>query len=724
MNDSNGSRLCAVALGLLLGGCTMPGGERATFDRPWAGEAPPAAPATAERRPLPAPRSEAVPDLQPLGEGATPAVSGGAELYRGSGELIRLAPAPAGEALAEGDITLNFQDIEIAEVVKIVLGEILRLNYALDRNVTGTVSLQTSRPLHRDDLLPTLESLLQLNGAVLVRHRDLYEIVPVDAAPAGAMVPRLAPLAQRGYQLLVVPLRYIAAAQMQRILEPLKPTKGLLQVDEHRNLLLVAGTQQELNNIRDTVQVFDVDQLRGMSVGLFRVQEVDARVLMGELDAIFGDTANGPLAGVVRFLPIERLNALLVITPQARYLDEARAWVERLDRAGNVQGASMFVYQVKNGKAPRLAEILNALLEGQRQPPAGEGSVPPAGGAPAQPAGTDAAAAAPVTAALPLAGGEGSSLQVGAVSVIADEENNALLVLATPADYEKLLRVIRRLDVLPPQVLVEATIVEVALEDELRYGLQWFFKSSLDGKNLRGGLGRFPLATPSDLTPSGGLTIFDAAGARLLLDLLASDSKINVISSPTLMVQDNRTATIRVGDQVPVRTSETTNTSGIVNQPGDPSALVTSTIQFRDTGVLLEVKPRINTGGMIALEITQEVNDVKPTTTSGIDSPTITQRRINTSVSVLSGETLVLGGLIKENNSRNNEGLPYLRHIPLLGWAFGSQGQAVSRTELVVMITPSVVSTLDEARDVTREYRDKLRGIRLPQEDGAATEMR
>lgn len=190
------------------------------------------------------------------------------------------------------------------------------------------------------------------------------------------------------------------------------------------------------------------------------------------------------------------------------------------------------------------------------------------------------------------------------------------------------------------------------------------------------------------------------------------------------MVQDNRTATIRVGDQVPVRTSETTNTSGIVNQPGDPSALVTSTIQFRDTGVLLEVKPRINTGGMIALEITQEVNNVKPTTTSGIDSPTITQRRINTSVSVLSGETLVLGGLIKENNSRNNEGLPYLRHIPLLGWAFGSQGQAVSRTELVVMITPSVVSTLDEARDVTREYRDKLRGIRLPQEDGAATEMR
>ena len=275
------------------------------------------------------------------------------------------------------------------------------------------------------------------------------------------------------------------------------------------------------------------------------------------------------------------------------------------------------------------------------------------------------------------------------------------------------MRAIQKLDVLPLQVLVEATIVEVNLEDELRYGLQWFFKNSIDGKTLRGTLGRFPLTTPTDLTPTGSLTLFDAAGARVLLDLLASDSKINVISSPTLLVQDNRTATIRVGDQVPVRTSETTNTSGTV---GEDSALVTSTIQFRDTGVLLEVKPRINAGGMIALEITQEVNDVKPTTTSGIDSPTITQRRINTSVAIQSGETLVLGGLIKENNGRTNEGLPYLRHVPVLGWAFGSKGKSLSRTELVVMITPTAVTKLDEAREVTREYRSKLKDVSLPQD--------
>lgn len=734
--------LWPVATCLLLGACAaIPGGDRATFDQPWhkpAAEPPSPRSERQARVGVPPAQAELEERFEPDAASAATRERPRAEIYPGTGRMIELAPVTDAPPAPEGDITLNFQDIEISEVVKIILGELLKTNYVVDKKVTGTVSLQTSRPLQRDDLLPILETLLQLNGAVLVRSHDLYEVMPLDATSAGALVPRLAPQAQRGFQLLVVPLRYISAGEMNKILQPLKPNKGLLQFDERRNLLLAAGTQQELNNIRKTVEVFDIDQLRGMSVGLFYLKEVEAQVLLGELDAIFGDTAQGPLAGMVRFLPIERLNALLVITPQDSYLRDARSWVERLDKAENAQGSNMFVYQVRNGKAPRLAEILNALLEGQRQDQEGESARPlpprnePAAPAPSEgaPAGADGSPPAAVPPALggvsgmSVGAGEGSSLEVGSVGVIADEENNALLIMATPADYEKLLKVIHKLDVLPLQVLVEATIVEVALEDELRYGLQWYFKGGIDGgsKGVRGVLGQFPLLSPTDPLPTGSLTIFDAAGARVLLDLLAADSKVNVISSPTLMVQDNRTATIRVGDQVPVRTSETTNTSGVISEPEDPSALVTSTIQFRDTGVLLEVKPRINSGGMIALEITQEVNDVKPTTTSGIDSPTITQRRINTSVSVLSGETLVLGGLIKENTGRDSEGLPYLRNIPVLGWAFGSQGKSKSRTELVVMITPTVVSSQEEARDVTQEYRNKLKGISLPQDSWKSAE--
>ena len=710
-------QLCSY---LLLAACaTIPGGDRATFDNPWGKKA--------EQAEAPAPSSvrQPRPEGQPLRREAvsapTVAATGPrAEIYRGSGSMVDLGTAPRQLVDEEGEITLNFQQMEVAEVVKIILGEILGLNYVLDPNVSGTVSLQTSRPLTRDALLPTLEALLQVNGAVLVKSLNFYEVVPIDAAPSSALVPRLNPVEARGYQLLVIPLRYIAAGELQKILEPLKPVKGLMRVDETRNLLLVAGTQEELNNIRDTVRVFDVDQLRGMSVGLFRMQAVEAQVMLKELEAIFGDSAGGPLAGMVRFLPIERLNALLVITPQAKYLEDARAWVERLDRAEGGQGVSMHVYHVQHGKAETIADILTQLFEGrstspddqQRRPQRSEPSVPTRAAA-------DGETEVEVGRGPVLIGpdGQGASLEVGEVSIIADDETNTLLVMATPSDYEKVLLAIKRLDVLSLQVLVEATIVEVALEDELRYGLQWFFKSSAGDKNVRGTLGRFPLVTPGDLSPTGSLSVFDAAGARVLLDLLATDSKINVISSPTLMVLDNRAATIRVGDRVPIRTSETTDTGGAVTDPDTGvSALVTSTIQYQDTGVLLEVKPRINAGGMISLEITQEVNDVKPTTTSGIDSPTITQRRINTNVAVQSGETLVLGGLILENNSRSAEGLPYLRNIPFLGWAFGSQGKSLRRTELVVLITPTAVASVNEANDVTREYRNKLKGVTLPQD--------
>ncbi|MCC6075305.1 type II secretion system secretin GspD [Pseudomonas sp. GCM10022188] len=708
---------------LVLAACAaIPGGDRAVLDNPWGKKSEAlgttAPPRVAIEHEGPLRRDTASPVEAPV-RGPR------AEIYRGTGATVNLAGGSAAAAEAEGDITLNFQQTEIAEVVKVIMGEILGLNYVLDQNVTGTVSLQTSRPLTREALLPTLETLLEVNGAALIRSQNFYEIVPLEAAPSAGLVPRLDTKQMRGYQLLVVPLRYISAAELMKILEPLKPSKGLMTVDERRNLLMVAGSQEELNNIRETVQLFDVDQLRGMSVGLFRLQSVEAGVVLKELETIFGDASGGPLAGMMRFLPIERLNALLVITPQSKYLDDAQAWIERLDRAEGGQGSSMFVYYVQNGKAETMAEVLTQLFEGKAKPKTegesgnGNGSMDTNAPPPLTPAEGEAPAAEPAPAEPVLIGpgGEGTSLAVGEVSIIADEENNALLIMATATDYDKVLKAIQKIDILPLQVLVEATIVEVTLEDELRYGLQWFFKNSIGG--MRGlavlGAGR-PLVGPTDLTPTGSYTVIEDGEARVLLDLLARDSKLNVVSSPTLMVLDNRTASIRVGDQVPIRTSETTNTSGVVAEPEDPSALVTSTIQYRDTGVLLEVTPRVNAGGMITLEITQEVNDVSDTQTSGIDSPTINQRRIATNVAIQSGETLVLGGLIKEDEGRASEGLPYLRHIPVLGWLFGSQGKSKSRTELVVMLTPTAVTKLDEAREVTREYRNKLKDVTLPQD--------
>lgn len=685
--------LCIGFSCTLLIACTTPTGDRGALDKPW-GQARVTSSYDPVRLP---PRDE---ELMPTpADTATgPAASPGtrSEIYRGSGNFVRLGQTEEAPPPAPGDITLNFQGSDIAEVVKTILGDILQLNYSLDERVRGQVYLQTNSPIREEALLPTLESLLQTHGAALVHSQGLFSVVPASEVPSSALNPRLAPTAERGYQMLILPLRYIGAREMEKILEPVKPRQGAMMVDDRRNMITLVGTRDELLNIRETVNLFDVDQLRGMSVGLFRLQASSADVIAGELQAIFGDEAEGPLAGMVRYLPIERLNALLVITPQERYLTDARVWIERLDRAENPRGLNMYVYHVQNGKADHLAELLNQLFDSQRRN-RGDSPLPPA--------------SAPGDDGAPLqiaTGINAANLDVGEVSVIADTERNALVVMAAGADYAKVEQAIKRLDQLPLQVLVEATIVEVSLEDELRYGLQWYFKNNLGGgRTGAGGLGPIPIPTATSLAASSAsYEVFSASGTRALLTALASDSKVNVISSPSLMVLDNQKAQIRVGDQVPIRTSETTNLNSDVGN-------VTSTIQYRDTGVLLEVTPRVNAGGMVVLELIQEVNDVAATTTSNIQSPTITQRKIDTRVAIQSGETLVLGGLIRENKTQDSQGVPGIRHVPVLGWLFGSSGTNVKRTELVVLITPTAVANPQDARAVTQEYRRKLQGVAM-----------
>ncbi|WP_299178596.1 type II secretion system secretin GspD [uncultured Neptuniibacter sp.] len=714
MNNKSMLPMWLVACSLFLAACSLtPGGNRNTLDNPWHPEnkkQPVSDQASADVMNQPIKSSEN--RFSNQGGPSTAPMPPTSEIFEGHGSMVaNVTVEPISETTPHGDITLNFQSAEISEIVKTILGDILQKNYVIDERVRGAVHLQTSRPLNRDELIPTLEALLRINGAVLRQTRNFFEVVPAESALDAGFSPRTGLKADSGYQVLILPLRYIASSEMMKILEPLKPKQGLMEVDSRRNLLIVAGAVDELVNIQETVRIFDVDQLKGMSVGLFRLETVTAEVMVDELEAIFGDSAEGPLAGFVKFLPIERLNALLVITPQKKYLRDVRVWIKRLDRSEDPRGMNMYVYYVQNGKAENLANMLSELFDNQRDSNSGQGDQDNRQNEDQERQNTSEEAALDNQTRTASArrvnnriGDEGSSLDVGDVSIIADEENNALLILASPLDYEKVQQAIVKLDVLPLQVLVEATIVEVSLSDELRYGLQWFFKSRLDNKSAIGSLGNTPFAAPSNFFPTANFEVFDAVGTRLLLNTLAEDSKLNVISSPSLMVLDNHTATIRVGDQVPVRTSETTaNSSDNLN--------TTSTIQFKDTGVLLEVTPRVNAGGMVVLEIKQEVNDVDETTTSGIDSPTIIQRQIETSVAVQSGETLVLGGLIKENRDRSSAGVPGLRHVPVVGWMFGSEGKSVSRTELVVMITPTAVTDREEARNVTREYRQKLQGI-------------
>ncbi len=645
------------------------------------------------------------------------------EIYKGSGSFVNPTRRAGGDAAEEGDVTLNFQDSPIAEVVKTIVSDILGENYVIGEGVGGVVSMRTTRAIPRDSLISVLDNLLRMNGAAVIKNDTYYEIVAIDDSGVTGLSPGLKLSSDRGYQVQIVPLRYIGARAMAKMLEPVKSGKATVMVDEFRNILTIAGSQSELFSLRDTISIFDVNQLQGMSVGLFRVQNVEASTILEELQAIFGDSADGPLAGMVRFSVIERLNALMVITPQERYLTDAEVWIRRLDQSENPHGTNMYVYYVQNGVAEHLADLLTELFEGKRRSDMASAQRESASTQPqAQGDGGETEGA---QASRRTGGGSGaagvSSTDIGDISIIPDTENNALVILASAADYAQVEKAVKKLDVQPMQVLVEASIVEVTLSDELEYGLQWFFKDNHGKFGGRGGL-NIPangdvsalagaLADPVDFT----YRVFDAAGTRAILNAIAGDSRIDVLSSPSLMVLDNNTATIRVGDQVPIRTEESTNTSSLFRDDdgGTIGGNVTSRIQYRDTGVTLEVTPRVNAGGMVIMDVTQRVDDVDETTTSGIDSPTILQREITTAVAVQSGETIVLGGLIREDKEVADSGVPFLKDIPGIGYLFSSERTATSKTELVVMITPSAIANPSEARGVTQEYKNKLRGVDL-----------
>ncbi len=647
---------------------------------------------------------------------------GEADFYQpGSGRFVRSAPAPAAPGAEPGDITLNFENTPLQEVVKVVLGDLLQKNYSVDPGIQGVVTLQTSNPLRREDLLRTLEGLLAVNNAALVHDpaRDLYRVTPLEGAVRASSAPEVGGGAlPPGYAVRVVPLRYISALEMQKILEPFANPTNLVRVDATRNLIVLAGSSREIGDLLATIEVFDVDWLEGMSVGLFTPDFVDAKTLAADLQSIFGSEAEGPLAGLVRFVLIERLDALLVITARPELLEKASGWIDRLDHDTGTAGQRLFVYHVQNGRAVELASVLTEVFRDEGTPVApielAPGTRPGRIQSEPAPAAREGEPASDVVLEPPSpvvdAGGEGVALSgTESIRIIADEVNNALVILATAQQYRQVEAAIRSLDIVPLQVLIEATIAEVTLTGELSLGLEWFFKNNVGSKTGRGTLDLGATGLQA-LAPGFSYAIVDALDVRLVLNTLAEESKLNIISSPSLMVLNNQQATIEVGDQVPVTTAQQQSVSGQSN--------IVNSIEYRDTGVLLTVTPRVNAGGLVIMDIEQEVSNVDEQQAAGGGeatqnlTPTIQQRRITSTVAIQSGETVVLGGLIRESKDDDEQGIPFLHTIPVLGYLFGAKRTAANRTELVVLITPRAVQGAREARDITNEFRRKMESLK------------
>ncbi|MGI9335839.1 MAG: type II secretion system secretin GspD [Gammaproteobacteria bacterium] len=718
MPAARGRRRCALsrlpivlALSLATAGCgTLP------TDQGYRDHGKGVAPVDIGPAPRPIARAPGVsPDAARAGARLEPGPSGStAEYYDpGTGRFVRSPGAAAPPPQAKGDVTLNFENTNLLEVIKVVLGDLLGHNYVIDPQVQGTVTLQTSEPLSREDLLPTLAMLLRMNGAALVERAGTYQVLPLDQATRGRITAQLGGAQSalpRGYGVRILPLRFVSATEMQQILEPFAPPGAIVRVDIARNLLVLAGTPAELDGMTDTVRVFDVDWLDGMSVALFTPDFVDAKTLADELNNVFNtsDTA-APLTGLLRIVPIERLNALLVVTPQPQYLGKVREWVARLDRDTGAVGQRLYIYQVENGKASDVAEVLTQVFEdddSERRRPAAQ-LAPGLESVEIESPETDSGDEPAVSRTQRTAafGGEanGFSIDSGPVKIIPDDINNALVIKATADQYRQIVQALRRLDAVPMQVFIEATIAEVSLNGDLSLGLEWFFNNKVGGKQ---GIGTLDLGAAGieALAPGFSYAITTGGGdPRVVLNVLSEETKVNVVSSPTLMVLNNQEASIQVGDEVPVTTQQ--------QQGTDTGDRVLQNVEFRDTGVLLTVTPRVNSGGLVVMEIEQEVSDLAPGS-GGSLTPTIQQRKINSTVAVQSGETIALGGLIRDNARNEVRGIPGLVDIPILGLLFGNTIEASERTELVVLITPRAVQGAAQSRKVTDAFRSKMESLK------------
>lgn len=694
-------------------------------------------------------------------------------MHLGNGTIIappRDVPLPAGPGSA-----FRFEDAPITDVLRLVFADILKVDYVLHPPVTGTVTMATRGEVSADQATMLLEGALQANGLLMARDaRGVYHVGRPDALKGIVSVPKQASASSSalapGYGAVIVKLEYIGAGEMAAILRPMLPPDALVRVDPVRNLLVLVGTRTQAEGWLSMVATFDVDMLKGMSVGVFPLKhastkdvELALQVMNPSATASSGTagaaTSGGTAAGTsgtgssaaagsvglggfiggVRIVPIERLNSLIVVTANAQYLEEARRWIERLDQPGNSSEPQLFVYPVQNGSARHLATVLNGLfgsatVTNQQTTGAISTGVAPglntavgttgafsATGGTTATGGTIAsqgatgglatgASALSTTATRPgTTGLTAVATGQNGLRVIADEINNAVLIYGERRDYLKIEAALRRLDVAPTQVLIEASIVEVTLADDLQYGLQWRFSDGARGSSNLTGAGVLSRSGGALSSALAGFTYTwsDSVGnIRGVLNALADKSLVNVISSPSLMVLDNHTAAISVGNQQPIQSGTTVTTGGNVS----------TSIQYKDTGVSLAVTPSVNAGNIVTMQINQAVTDV-----GQVDSATgqraFLQRQISSKVAVRSGEAIVLGGLIRDNTTSGKTGLPVLQDIPIFGGLFGTNTRNTARTELLVVITPRVVRSDQDVRELSSELRERMKAF-VPLYDG------
>jgi general secretion pathway protein D len=653
---------------------------------------------------------------------------------------------------------LNFENAPVATLAKVILGDILGVGYTIDPRVQGTVSLASGRPVPKSDILFVLENALRLSNVALVRDASGgYRLMPAGEAIGTGSVDKLA-TAQPGYGITVIPLRYVSAQTIIKLVDGFAAKPGLMRADAARNILILQGSGAERRNALDIAASFDVDWMRGQAVGIFPVRNGTPEPMIAELEKIMDSGEAGLSQGMIKFQPVARMNAILVVSRKPEYLKMANQWIERLDQSATA-GTNLRVYRLRYGDARKIAALLNDIFVGrggaglesagsQIAPGAGlststssSGTTPGAAGGPlsalsfpSQPGGAGGGASssqsAPATSPLqrtatagggPNEQGQGGGLfgnilggdQRGGpqgpgvmpgVRITADVANNSVLVYATQEGHRIVQQTLQQIDRPQLQVAIDATIAEVTLNDQLSYGVQFYLNSHEVGLKPDKGSAINSLggAVLAQTLPGFNFLVGSAAAPNLILDALHTITNVKVLSNPSLVVLDNQPAVLQVGDQVPISTGTATVLTA--------NNTVVNTIDYRNTGIILKVVPRVNSNGNVVLDIEQEISNVVPGTQSVQNTPTISQRRVKSSIAVQSGQAVLLAGLISDTENVTRPGIPLLDELPAVGDFFSHKTKSVGRTELIIFIRPQVIRDAVDANVVAEELRTKMNG--------------
>jgi general secretion pathway protein D len=697
---------------------------------------PPEPPATAA--PPPAPPVDVAPPPAPPGDVAPPPAPPvpppAAEPVRRQPAAPVVSPSPASGG--GPGFFVKFNNADIYEVIH-TLGRTAGINYLIDPRVRGVVNVHTQGVVRKDGALDLLFAILRVNGATAIKEGDIYHIVPMVEAKMEPLVPvfpgdKAAKAASNQVIMRAYPLQYIAVADMAKVIKPFLSVGGEAVEVARANILLVIDTSANLEKTARLVELFDSEVFRAAGMKLFQLKYLDPEEMAKNLDNIFGAldfSVRGAKPAGINLVPIPRLNALLVVSASPKTMEDVEKWIAELDREGSGTSRTIHRYRVRYGKVKDIAAVLEKLYPNRTasieidRPTEFKPAVaqypgsPVSAFAPRSPAQQTSSATAPATApatasaaastaasrpASARSGVEGKEGKEGeGFDIIPDEPTNALIIRASLSEYADILENLKVIDVYPQQVLLEVLVGEVTLDDTLKLGIDWTFNNTFGPGGEFQGTGTLDQGNPLNnftylVTKTGRLT----AAFRSL----AQDGKASVLSSPSIIATNGKKARINVADQVPVvNTTLQSNT----NPP-----VTTTTVEYRDVGVILSFTPYINDSGLVTLEIEQEVSEVSSTTTGANTNPTFFKRSISTNLVASQDQSIVLGGLVKERKALNRAGLPFFYKIPLLGWIFGSRDDALTRTELLIFITPRVIRSVEEGIQLSRDFEERVQQLK------------